>query len=228
MVEFLGLETLGAFLGVILIDLILSGDNAVVIALAVRRLGGPVRRRAILLGIAGAVGLRIVFVAIISLLLGVPFLQLVGGLLLVYISWQLVQEEPEDKDVKAASGLWSAIWIITLADAVMSLDNVIALVAVSGGNVWLVAIGIALSIPLVIFGSAVLSYLMNRFPILIYLGAGLLVYVAVEMIFQEPVIEGFSRALEGLHTIIEITLTLAFLAVAYLYSRRRASTPAVK
>src|SRR5919199_2761991 len=103
---------LGRFLGVLLIDLILSGDNAVVIALAVRSLDESVRKKAILLGVAGAVGLRLVFVFIVSLLLGVPYLQIVGALALIWIAWRLVREEDEEKDVKAGSGLWSAVGII--------------------------------------------------------------------------------------------------------------------
>lgn len=214
---------------VIGIDLILSGDNAVVIALAVRNLEGSVRRRAILLGVGGAVALRLIFVTIISFLVGVPLIYLVGGLVLIYIAWNLSQEEEGEKDIKAGSGLWSAMRTIIIADAVMSFDNVVALVAASRDangdpRVWLVAFGIALSIPLVIFGSTILSGLMNRFPIIVYLGAGLLVYLAFEMFFDEPLLQGISHATEGLHLIIAIGAALIFTAFAYFWSRRKAQT----
>ncbi len=214
---------LGRFLGVLLIDLILSGDNAVVIALAVRSLDESVRRRAILIGVAGAVGLRLIFVTIISFLISLPYLQIIGGLALIWIAWQVVAEEDEERDVKAGSGLWNAIGIIMVADVVMSLDNVIALVGVSGGSVALVAIGIALTIPLVIFGASILSYIMNRFPILIYIGAGLLVYVAVEMMFDDrsTIGEYVSHATEGLHVTIALVAALLFTAIAFLFARRK-------
>lgn len=223
MAEFFTPEMLGRFFGVLLIDLILSGDNAVVIALAVRSLDESVRRRAILIGVAGAVGLRLIFVTIISYLIALPYLQIIGGLALIWISWQLVQEEDEQKDVKAGSGLWNAIGIIMVADVTMSLDNVIALVGVSGGSVALVAIGIALTIPLVIFGASILSYVMNRFPILVYLGAALLIYVAVEMAFDDRSMIGeyISGVTEGYHAIIALAAALLFTAIAYLFARRK-------
>lgn len=227
MADFFTAEMLGRFLGVLLIDLILSGDNAVVIALAVRSLPEDLRRRAILLGVAGAVGLRLLFVFIVSFLISLPYLQIVGGLALLWVSWRLVQEEDEEQDVKAGSGLWNAVGIIMVADVVMSLDNVIALVGVSGGSVLLVGIGIALTIPLVIFGASILSYIMNRFPILVYLGAGLLVYVAVELMFDDRsrIGEAISRATEGYHAIIALAAALLFTAVAYLFTRRKGTEP---
>ncbi len=223
MSEFFSLELLGAFIGVLLIDLVLSGDNAVVIALAVRNLEGSVRRKAILLGVAAAIGLRLIFVFIVSYLVQLPFLQVVGGLLLIYIAWQLVQEEDEEANVKAGSGLWQSVRIIAIADVVMSLDNVIALVAVSGGRVWLVAFGIALTIPIIIFGATILSNLMNRFPIIVYAGAALLVYVAVELMFEDRLgaAEAVAEATEGYHRIIALAAAAIFTAIAYFVARRR-------
>lgn len=228
MSEFFSLELLGAFVGVLLIDLVLSGDNAVVIALAVRNLEGNVRRQAILFGVAAAIGLRIIFAFIVSFLVQVPLLQVIGGLLLIYIAWQLVQEDDEEKDIEAGSGLWESIRIIAIADAVMSLDNVIALVAVSRSpegdpRVWLVALGIALTIPIIIFGATILSNLMNRFPIIVYAGAALLVYVAVELMFDDRlgVAEAIAEATEGYHQIIALAAAAIFTAIAYFVARRR-------
>ncbi|CAN5317662.1 TerC family protein [soil metagenome] len=223
MSEFFSLELLGAFIGVLLIDLVLSGDNAVVIALAVRNLEGSVRRKAILLGVAAAIGLRLIFVFIVSYLVQLPFLQVIGGLLLIYIAWQLVQQEDEEANVKAGSGLWQSVRIIAIADVVMSLDNVIALVAVSGGRVWLVAFGIALTIPIIIFGATILSNLMNRFPIIVYAGAALLVYVAVELMFDDRLgaAEAVAEATEGYHRIIALAAAAIFTAIAYFVVRRR-------
>ena len=225
----MSLELLGAFVGILLIDLILSGDNAVVIALAVRSLQGNVRRRAIQLGVAAAIGLRIIFVFIVSFLVQLPLLQLIGGLLLIYISWQLVRGEDEEANVKAGSGLWQSIRIIAVADAVMSLDNVIALVAISRNpegdpRVWLVAIGILLTIPIIVYGATILSNLMNRFPIIVYAGAALLVFVAVELMFDDKlgIAQSVSEATEGYHRLIALAAAAIFTAIAVVFNRRRA------
>jgi len=229
--DFFTLEVLGAFIGVLLIDLVLSGDNAVVIALAVRSLEGDVRRRAIQFGVAAAIGLRIIFVFIVAFLVTLPFLQLIGGLLLIYISWQLVRQEDEEANVKAGSGLWQSVRIIAIADAVMSLDNVIALVAISRDSageprVWLVALGIALTIPIIVYGATILSNLMNRFPIIVYAGAALLVYVAVELMFDDRLglVQTVSEATEGYHRIIALAAAAIFTAIALLVARRGSKT----
>ena len=227
------LEVLGAFIGVLFIDLILSGDNAVVIALAVRNLEGNVRRRAIQLGVAAAIGLRIIFALVVSFLVQIPLLQVVGGLLLVYVSWQLIKPEDEGADVEAGSGLWQSVRIIAVADAVMSLDNVIALVAISRNSegeprVWLVALGIVLTIPIIIFGATILSDLMSRFPWIVYAGAALLVYVAVELMFDDRlgVVQSFARATEGYHWITALAAAAIFTVIAFFVNRRRATNPA--
>ena len=221
MIEFLNAEMLARFLGVLGVNLILSGDNAVVIALAARKLEGSDRRKAIIWGSIGAVGLRLIFAAIVSYLLSIPFLQVVGGLLLFWISWKLVQEDPnEEEKVRAGESTWEAIRIIILADAVMSLDNVIALVAVSEGNFLLLAIGIATTIPLVVYGSVLLTSLLDRFPMLVYGGAGLLVYIAVEMFFKDIALYDYLEPLVSIEWLIKLGTAAVFVVVAWLWSRR--------
>jgi YjbE family integral membrane protein len=221
-----------ALVKVLTVNLILSGDNAVVIAMAARRLEGRQRRQAILWGAAGAVVLRLIFAAIISFLLEIPFLQVAGGLLLLWIAWKLVhedtggEEEGEDK-VQAGQTAWEAIRIIIVADAVMSLDNVIALVGAAriGGDVEfsLLVIGLATTIPLVIFGAALLTALLDRFPILVYAGAGLLVYIAVEMFFADEVLHHYLEPFVSIEWIIGLTATAIFIAIAWLWKRRTES-----
>lgn len=224
--EFLSGEILARFVGVLAIDLILSGDNAVVIALAVRQLQGRTRKQAIFWGAMGAVGLRLVFAAVITYLLMIPLLQAIAALLLVWIAWKLLFESPggeseEEGDVKAGGNVWEAIRIIIVADVVMSLDNVVALVGVSGGNLWLLVFGLLLTIPLIIWGSTILSSLMDRFPWLVYIGSGILIYVAVEMFLKDRTLEEYiGGAVHGIEWAIGISLTAVFLLVAYLYSRR--------
>ena len=219
-----------ALVKVLTVNLILSGDNAVVIAMAARSLHGAQRRQAIIWGAAGAVILRLIFAAIISYLLEIPFLQVVGGLLLLWIAWKLVHDEAEEGEEKIEAGqsAWQAIRIIIVADAVMSLDNVIALVGAAriGGevNFVLLGIGLATTIPLVVFGAALLTSLLDRFPILIYAGAGLLVYIAVEMFFADKVLHHYLEPYASIEWIIGLTATAIFIAIAWLWKRRAEST----
>lgn len=223
MPEFLSGELFARFLGILAIDLILSGDNAVVIALAVRQLEGDTRRKAIILGATGAVLLRLFFAAIVTFLLQIPLLQAVGGLLLLWVAWKLVHDSPggDEKKVQAGGNLWEAVRIIVIADVVMSLDNVVALVGVSGGNLLLLVFGLVLTIPLIVWGSTLLSALLDRWRWLVYLGAGILVYVAVEMLFEDPVVHEFiGDSLLSLETVIALAATVAFVAFAWLWARR--------
>jgi YjbE family integral membrane protein len=218
-----------ALVKVLTVNLILSGDNAVVIAMAARSLHGAQRRQAIIWGAAGAVILRLIFAAIISYLLEIPFLQVVGGLLLLWIAWKLVHDEAEEGEEKIEAGqsAWQAIRIIIVADAVMSLDNVIALVGAAriGGEVVpsLLVIGLATTIPLVVFGAALLTSLLDRFPILIYAGAALLVYIAVEMFFADKALHHYLEPLVHLEWIIALSAAVIFAAVAWLWKRRAES-----
>ena len=215
-----------ALVKVLAVNLILSGDNAVVIAMAARSLQGNQRRQAIIWGAAGAVALRLIFAAIISFLLEIPFLQVAGGLLLIWIAWKLVHDEAEEGEEKIEAGqsAWQAIRIIIVADAVMSLDNVIALVGAAriGGEVsWvLMGIGLATTIPLVVFGAALLTSLLDRFPVLIYAGAALLIYIAVEMFFADEVLHHYLEPLVSIEWIIGIGAAAIFTAIAWLWKRR--------
>jgi len=173
-------------LGIIVIDLTLAGDNALVIALAVRNLSGRQQLLGRVWGTAGAVGLRLAFIAIATLLLRIPFLQLVGGLLLLWIAFKLVRHETgAEEHVRQGSSLREAVWIIIVADAIMSLDNVLGVAAAADGDMKLVVFGIALSLPIVVWGSGILASLMNRFVWIIWIGGGILGYVAGEMILKD-------------------------------------------
>ncbi len=227
--EFMSGEWLGGLVAVLVVNLILSGDNAVVIAMAARNLEGANRRRAIIWGAAGAVILRLFFAAIITFLLDIPFLQVVGGLLLIWIAWKLIADsEPEEGKIEAGQSAWDAIRIIIIADAVMSLDNVIALVQAAriGGEVSasLLVIGLATTVPLVVFGAALLTSLLNRFPILVYLGAALLVYLAVEMFFHDVFLHHYLEPYASIEWIIGIVAAALFAGVAWLWARRRGAS----
>jgi YjbE family integral membrane protein len=231
--EFLSGDFFVGLLLVLFTNLILSGDNAVVIAMAARTLEGRQRRQAILWGAAGAVILRLIFAGVVVYLLEIPFLQVAGSLLLVWIAWKLVQEDTDESDqeddkVRAGESVWEAIRIIIIADAVMSLDNVIALVGASGGNFVLLAIGLATTIPLVVFGAALLAFLLDRFPIFVYAGAGLLVYIAVEMLFQDVVLVEYLEPYASIERLVAAIAVGVFLAVAWLWTRRNANVKRVE
>jgi len=170
---------------IIIANIILSGDNAVVIAMACQNLSDKYRRPAIFFGSAGAIVLRIVFCAVIGLLLGVPYLKLVGGALLLWIGVKLVVEEEADANIKAHENIWAAVWTIIVADAVMSLDNAIAIAAAAQGDFTLIVIGLVISIPIIIVGATLISRLLDRFPWLGLVGAALIGWIAGEVMAGE-------------------------------------------
>ena len=227
MPEFLNGEFFVGLFFVLVTNLILSGDNAVVIAMAARRLEGTQRRQAIIWGAAGAVALRLIFAAVVTYLLYIPFLQVVGGLLLVWIAWKLVHDDEGDEEdrVQAGESAWDAIRIIIIADAVMSLDNVIALVQAAriDGEVsfLLLGIGLATTIPLVVFGAALLTSLLDRFPVLVYLGAALLVYLAVEMLFADVALHEYLEPYESFELLLAVAAAAVFIAIAWAWAKRK-------
>ena len=185
---------------IIWINIILSGDNAVVIALAARSLPPEQQRKAIMFGSGAAVVLRIVLTVVAAKLLELSFLQIVGGILLLWIGYQLLSGGEEDEgDAKGSGGMMAAIRTILIADLVMSLDNVIAVAATAQGNMVLLILGLAISIPLVVFGSTLMIKLMERFPVIITLGAALIGWVGGETIVNDNLLHGYTMAHPWLH-----------------------------
>ena len=166
---------------IIVANVILSGDNAVVIAMACHKLSDKYRNPAMIFGSAGAIVLRIVFCAVIVMLLAVPYLKLVGGALLLWIGVKLMLGEDDEANIKAHENLWAAIWTIIVADAVMSLDNAIAIAAAAGNDFTLIVIGLAISIPIIILGATVIARMLDRFPWLGMVGAALIGWIAGEV-----------------------------------------------
>ena len=187
-------------LKIIWINILLSGDNAVVIALAARSLPEHQQNKAIWFGSGAAVVLRIGLTLVAAMLLQLPYLQLVGGLLLLYIGFQLISEEEDGEgEAKESGSLLAAIRTILIADLVMSLDNVIAVAAAAKGNDLLLLLGLAISIPLVIFGSSLMIKLMARFPIIVVLGAALIGWVGGETIASDVAFKEYADANQWLH-----------------------------
>jgi YjbE family integral membrane protein len=205
---------------IVLIDLTLAGDNALVIALAVRTL--PKRQQLFgrIWGTAGAVVLRLIFIAVATWLLTIPLLQVVGGILLVWIALRLVRQDAgADAHVRQGTTLREAVWIIVVADAAMSLDNVLAVAAAAHGDLLLAVFGIGLSLPLVVWGSGLLAWLMNRFTWIIWLGGGVLGYFAGEMILRDRALERwFGPWPEWLHA-APIVLALIIGALGWRFAQ---------
>lgn len=174
---------------IIWINVLLSGDNALVIALACRGLEPRQRLWGMILGAAAAVILRIIFTGIVATLMELPYLKLVGGLALIVIAAKLLVPEREDEDgIKSASHLWAAVQIVVVADIVMSLDNVIAVAAAANGSVPLLILGLAVSVPLIVAGAALIMALLTRLPILVWAGAILLGWIAGDVIATDPAV----------------------------------------
>lgn len=183
------LEMLWALFAIVLIDVVLGGENALVIAMASRNLPDNLRKRALIWGTFGAVGVRFACVAALTYLLMIPGLRLIGGLALLYIAYTLVKPAKEHHEVDAATGFWGAMATIVWADAVMGLDNALAIAGAAGGNWWLIIFGLLLSVPIILFGSTVVAKIMDRWPRTIWIGAGVLVVVALKMIWEEPLLQ---------------------------------------
>jgi len=217
-------------LQIIAIDILLGGDNAVVIALACRRLPEDQRSRGIFWGVFGAIGLRVILIFFALQLLAMPFLKLVGAILLLWIGIKLLQPEPEDAHggVAAPQTLMAAIKTIVVADAVMSLDNVVAVAGAADGDIKLVIFGIAISIPIIVWGSKIVLRLMDRFPMVITLGAALLGWIAGGMavgdIVLQPYLEGTP---DWLHYLAAALGAILVVVVGTSIARRSpASSPA--
>ena len=190
------LELAWALGAIILIDVVLGGENAIVIAMASRRLPPDLRKRAMIWGTVGAVGVRFACVAALTYLLMIPGLRLIGGLALLYIAWTLVRNtEKTEHEVTAANTFWGAMATIVWADAVMGLDNALAIAGAADGNWWLIIFGLLVSVPIILFGSTVVAKIMERWPRTIWVGAGVLVVVAGQMIYEEPLLKEYINAM---------------------------------
>lgn len=206
------------FLSIIFINLVLSGDNAVVIAMAVRCLPTAQRKKGIILGAGAAIVLRIVLTFFVTMLLQVNYVKLLGGILIVWIAFKLLTESnPDGSCSKEAVNPWQAVKIIMIADVTMSTDNVLALGAAAHGNMFLLILGLSLSIPFVVFASNILSVLMDRYPVIIYAGAAILGKVGGEMIINDPVTISLIDPGDALQYGVQACFAVGVLAVGQLW-----------
>jgi len=204
-------------LNIVIIDIILAGDNAVVIAMAVRSLPRQQRSWGIVLGAGAAVVLRVVLTFFVAQLLEISFIKLAGGVLIAWIAVKLFLEGAPEQTDKEARTLWQAMRLIVIADITMSTDNVLAVAGASHGNLFLLIFGLALSIPFVVFTSNLLAMLMDRYPIIIYLGAAVLGRVAGEMIFTDPVVVRWLQMPTWFNYTMEVVFAVGVIVVGKLW-----------
>ena len=222
--EIVSMQFFMALGSIILLDILLGGDNAVVIAMAANKLPANLRRKAILIGTGGAVVIRLVMTLIAVWLLTIPFLQALGGLILLPIAVKLLVPAEQEENVTASDSLMGAIKTIIIADAAMGVDNVLAIAGASHGSFLLVACGFLISIPIIVGGSTVIGKLMDRFPVILYAGAGLLGWTAGSMIGHDKILGTLMQQIAGSWAPISLQILLAagVIAIGLWMSRKRA------
>ena len=213
------LEAIWAVLAIILIDIVLAGDNALVIGMAANRLPPELKKKAIFWGTFGAIAIRFISIIALTYLLLIPGLKLVGGLALVYIAWKLAFMDKDHK-LEAKDTFWSAIGTIVVADAVMGIDNALGIAAAANGDFGLVVFGLLISIPIIIFGSTIIAKFLEKYPNSIFFGSFVLFLVAIQMILKEPFIDTY---VDPLHDLIEMKMPwlIAIILTAKQYYRAR-------
>jgi YjbE family integral membrane protein len=219
---FLTPEFWSALAAIVVIDLVLAGDNAIVIALAARNLPKELQRRAVLWGTVGAVVVRASLTVVVLWLLEIPGLMLAGGLLLVWIGYRLLagDESGREHEVSPAMNFWGAMRTIVIADAVMGLDNVLAVAGAAHGSVLLVVAGLVISIPIVVWGSTLILHWIERFPALLYVGGAVLAWTAAKMIADEPLYQAWLDERPGVQTLLYVGIPGGVLAAAWLRNRK--------
>ncbi|MDN4595506.1 TerC family protein [Polycladomyces subterraneus] len=215
------MEFVSALLAIIMIDLLLAGDNALVIGLAARQLPKDQQKKAIFWGTFGAIGIRSLATLLVVWLLKIPGLMLVGGLLLIWIAFKLLVEEKEEHQIQVESSLWKAIRTIVIADAVMGLDNVLAVAGAAHGSFLIVILGLLLSMPIMIWGSSLIIKWIDRFPVIVYIGSGVIAWTAGSMLMEETLIRHWLEDMEWLKWVVSVAFTVGVIGAGYWKNKQR-------
>lgn len=222
--DFLTPEFFSGLAAIVLLDLVLAGDNAIVIALAARNLPRDLQKKAVFWGTFGAIALRIVLTFAVIWLLKLPGLMLAGGLLLIPIAWKLLKHEEHDPSITPAAGFWAAIRTIVIADALMGLDNVLAIAGAAKGHMGLVVLGLAISVPLVVWGSTLILKLIERYPAVVYVGAAAVAWTAARMIAHDHLVSPWFEGHPWAQWVLDAVLVLGICGGGWLMARRRQKT----
>ena len=224
--DFFSVEFLSALLAIVVIDLVLAGDNAIVIALAARSLPAALRKKAIIWGTLGAIVVRAAMTLVVVWLLMVPGLRFLGGLALIWIAYQLLAAKHDEGSAhgKPADNFRSAMKTIIAADALMGLDNVLAVAGAAKGSFLLVVLGLLISIPIVVWGSTLILKWVDRFPVIVYIGAGVLAWTAAQMVLHEPMLMPYLQDRGPLKVTVYLLVILGVLLAGLLVGKRRRQT----
>lgn len=220
MTDIFSLDFLQALISIIIIDLVLAGDNAIVIGLAARNLPKENQKKVIIGGTVGAIIIRAAATLAVVWLLKIPGLLLIGGLILIWIAFKLLIEEKGKEDVKASSHVWGAIGTIIVADAVMGLDNVLAVAGAAHSSYLLVILGLMISIPIVVWGSTIILKWIERYPWIIYVGSGVLAWTASNMIVDEPFLKEFFIEQPMLKWTLNAVIIIGVLALGHRVKKK--------
>jgi YjbE family integral membrane protein len=208
-----------ALLMIIMINIVLSGDNAVVIAIACRKLSNEHRKRAILWGTFLAIIVRVIATVLAAYLLKIPYLYLVGGIILVWISYKLLLDDDNEEKINSGENLLEAVRTIVIADIMMGLDNVLAIAGAADGNLTLIILGLLISIPIMIWGSQLILKAMERFPWILYIGSGILAWAAAKMIFHEKTVANLFHG-SWMETAGKVLITAGVIAAGFWQKKR--------
>lgn len=220
--DFLSIDFWSSLFSIVILDLVLAGDNAVVIALASRGLSEDIRNKAIYIGTLGAVVIRTLMTLFAVWLLTIPYLQAIGGLVLIPVAYKLLRHEQKTEEVKTMTGFWQAIKTIIIADAVMGIDNVLAIAGVAHGSFVLVVIGLIISVPIIVWGSKGIGGLMDKYPILIYIGAGLIAWTAGAMMIHDKIIGTYLLNISSLMSyIVPVMIVALVLGISFLQNKNK-------
>ncbi len=214
-------ETFIALLSIIAIDIFLGGDNAIIVALACRHLPNHLKNRAIIFGISLAIVARAILTVVAVYLLKIPLVMAVGGVLLLSISYQLLTETDETRNIAGTTTLAAAIKTILIADLVMGFDNVIAVAGAAHGNITLVIIGLLISVPIIIWGSKLILIVIERYPFIVYIGSGVLTYTGAKMIIHDPVLSPLFQNHEIFTLLLKVSLILGITFLGWIANQLR-------
>ncbi|OEG00246.1 hypothetical protein BHF71_05515 [Vulcanibacillus modesticaldus] len=222
--DVLDIQFLSSLLSIIMIDIVLGGDNAILIALATRRLPNNQRKKAIFWGVVGAIGVRAALTAVAVYILKIPLLKFVGGLLLIWIAFKLLVNDEEEDNVESGKNLGEAIKTIIIADLLMGIDNVLAVAGAAHGSPLLVVLGLLISVPIIVWGSSIILHFIDRFPVIIYIGAAVIAWTAGSMMVEDIIIhEKVIRILPELGLIVPVVVTGLVLIIGY-WMRKKTTT----
>ncbi|GKU78335.1 TerC family protein [Paenibacillus sp. L3-i20] len=230
--DFFTVEFFTALMTIVFIDLILAGDNAIVIGLAARKLPPQQQKQAVIWGTVGAVGIRVIATLLVVQLLAVPWLNLVGGLLLLWIAYKLLIQDGDHDNITAGNTLWQSIRTIIIADAAMGIDNVIAVAGAAHGSpeheMVLIVLGLIISVPVVVWGSTLFIKLINKFEWIVYIGSAVLAYTAAKMITHEKKFAEFFKENTLIYWTFIVVIVVVIVGGGYLVNKRKQAASAQK